>query len=175
MTTDPKQQECCEKCLPHTKLGDCYNTKCECHKDCICPHFDKEPGHHVDEKPRSVDFSCLVHGIQHRDYRTIVEDTKGVSTVVREDYERDYSHVHCWESKKPPCGQCIQHLVCCLCAKLNPRVEKLEQQAYQRGQEELKEELEKNIDMLRQWLNEDRITDIKKMVTNKEIKVFFTK
>lgn len=30
----------------------------------------------------------------------------------------------------------------------------------------------KNIGQLRQWLNEDRITDLKKMVTNEEIKVW---
>jgi len=30
----------------------------------------------------------------------------------------------------------------------------------------------KNIGMLRQWLNEERITDPKKMVTNKELEVF---
>lgn len=32
------------------------------------------------------------------------------------------------------------------------------------------EEYEKNIGMLRQWLNEDRIDDPKKMVTNEELK-----
>lgn len=31
-------------------------------------------------------------------------------------------------------------------------------------------EMGKNVGMLRQWLNEDRITDPKKMVTNEEIK-----
>jgi hypothetical protein len=32
------------------------------------------------------------------------------------------------------------------------------------------EELNKNIDQLRQWLNEDRIDDFKKMITNDDIK-----
>lgn len=33
-----------------------------------------------------------------------------------------------------------------------------------------KQKKELNVDMLRQWLNEDRITDPKKIVTNKDIK-----
>lgn len=38
------------------------------------------------------------------------------------DYERsDASHVHCWKSKTPPCGQRIEHLKCCLCERLNPK------------------------------------------------------
>ena len=37
------------------------------------------------------------------------------------------------------------------------------------------EEQKKNIGMLRQWLNEDRITDPKKMVTNKEIITWLSK
>ena len=42
--------------------------------------------------------------------------------------------------------------------------------------EEEKEKIELNIGMLRQWLNEDRITDVKKMVTNGDLKywIFFT-
>ena len=38
--------------------------------------------------------------------------------------------------------------------------------------EELLETLEKNIGFMRQWLNEDRITDPKKMVKNEELKVW---
>ncbi len=37
------------------------------------------------------------------------------------------------------------------------------------GREQMRMELEKNVGMLRQWLNEDRITDSKKMVTNEQI------
>lgn len=33
-------------------------------------------------------------------------------------------------------------------------------------------EMRKNVGQLRQWLNEDRITDPKKMVTNEEIETF---
>ena len=32
-----------------------------------------------------------------------------------------------------------------------------------------------NIGMLRQWLNEDRIKDVDKFVTNEQLKMFFTK
>lgn len=32
-------------------------------------------------------------------------------------------HSHCWESKKPPCGQRIEHLFCCLCKNMNPLVD----------------------------------------------------
>lgn len=37
------------------------------------------------------------------------------------DYGK-HDHVHCWQSKNPPCGQKIEHLKCCLCEKLNPKV-----------------------------------------------------
>ena len=37
---------------------------------------------------------------------------------------------------------------------------------------EQKKVTEKNISMLRQWLNEERITDPKKMVTNEELKAW---
>ena len=36
-----------------------------------------------------------------------------------------------------------------------------------------RKELKQNIGMLRQWLNEDRITDSKKMVTNEQIEMWF--
>jgi len=35
------------------------------------------------------------------------------------------------------------------------------------------EDFDKKIGMMRQWLNEDRITDSKKMVTNEELKHWF--
>lgn len=38
-----------------------------------------------------------------------------------ENYERDHSHVHCWEQKNPPGGQKIEHLKCCICEKKNPK------------------------------------------------------
>lgn len=40
-----------------------------------------------------------------------------------DDYETNYSHYHCWESTNPPCGQKIEHYKCCLCEKLNPKVQ----------------------------------------------------
>lgn len=144
------------------------------------------------------------------------------------DYERDFSHYHCWESKNPPCGQKVEHLYCCLCEKLNPKchspkpesattepmedelehayavevkllarfydlyeqgrksgapqnfidffeaqhyllieVEKALALAEARGAEKYKKSL--RIGFVRQWLNEDRITDPKRMVTNEEI------
>lgn len=44
------------------------------------------------------------------------------------------------------------------------------QQERQREREKMIEQININIGMLRQWLNEDRITDNKKMVTNEQIK-----
>ena len=44
-------------------------------------------------------------------------------------------------------------------------------EATQRAREESKNEIRKNVGMLRQWLNEDRITD-KKMVTNEDLELF---
>ena len=32
------------------------------------------------------------------------------------------NHTHCWQEKNPPCGQKIEHLKCCLCEKLNPKL-----------------------------------------------------
>jgi len=32
-------------------------------------------------------------------------------------------HSHCWSETNPPCGQKIEHLYCCICEKLNPKVE----------------------------------------------------
>lgn len=37
----------------------------------------------------------------------------------------EHDHSHCWESKKPPCGQRIKHFECCLCQKLNPKISRL--------------------------------------------------
>lgn len=37
------------------------------------------------------------------------------------------------------------------------------------GEEDLKTKIMKNIGFLRQWLNENRITDLKKMVNNRDI------
>lgn len=31
-------------------------------------------------------------------------------------------HYCCWTSKNPPCGQKIEHYKCCLCEKLNPKI-----------------------------------------------------
>lgn len=31
-------------------------------------------------------------------------------------------HSHCWTSDKPPCGQKIEHLVCCLCGLSHPSI-----------------------------------------------------
>lgn len=27
-----EHKPCCDRCLPHTKLGECYNPSCPCHK-----------------------------------------------------------------------------------------------------------------------------------------------
>lgn len=35
----------------------------------------------------------------------------------------EIDHVHCWTSKNPPCGQKIVHYKCCLCEKLNPKID----------------------------------------------------
>lgn len=53
----------------------------------------------------------------------------------KENYERDHSHVHCFESKKPPCGQRIAHLRCCLCEILNPIVTTLLEAEREKGTE----------------------------------------
>lgn len=42
-----------------------------------------------------------------------------------DNYEQDHSHSHCWSSTTPPCGQRVEHLKCCICEKLNPKIESL--------------------------------------------------
>lgn len=37
------------------------------------------------------------------------------------DYSK-HDHSHCWESKKPPCGQKIKHFECCLCKEQHPEI-----------------------------------------------------
>lgn len=39
----------------------------------------------------------------------------------KEPYDQIY-HQHCWEVRKPPCGQRIVHYECCLCKRLNPMI-----------------------------------------------------
>lgn len=41
--------------------------------------------------------------------------------------EAPKDHVHCWEKKKPPCGQRIEHLKCCICEKPNPKQEEVKE------------------------------------------------
>ncbi len=40
---------------------------------------------------------------------------------IEEEYYK-HDHYHCWQEKKPPCGQRIEHLKCCLCEEVNPKV-----------------------------------------------------
>ena len=51
---------------------------------------------------------------------------------------------------------------------------KLAKNFFRQKEKEWKEENELQIGFLRQWLNEDRITDPKKMITNEMIKVFIS-
>jgi len=65
---------------------------------------------------------------------------------------RCMDHSHCWNQIAPACGQKIKHFECCLCKTPHPDVLS-----------------NTKVEMLRQWLNEDRITDSNKMVTNDHI------
>ena len=40
-----------------------------------------------------------------------------MSEMVKGDYDRDYSHTHCWKQEDgPACGQPLEnHKQCCLC------------------------------------------------------------
>ena len=40
------------------------------------------------------------------------------------------------------------------------------------GRKEERDKIKQNISLLRQWLNEDRITDLNKMVTNEQIETW---
>lgn len=47
-------------------------------------------------------------------------------------------------------------------------------QAGHRAVEEYKHDLQENIGLLRQWLNENRITEVSKMVTSEDLKYWLT-
>lgn len=85
----------------------------------------------------------------------------------KDDYSKppkeDYSHSHCWESNKPPCGQRIKHFECCLCQKLNPRIEIL----LQESRTALKKEIVEKIDLLarKKGYNEGR-EEITNLINN---------
>lgn len=52
------------------------------------------------------------------------------------NYERDYSHSHCWDNKDNPCGIPLEkHTQCCLCDMKSPH-----------PQEDLGEDWEKEFD-----------------------------
>lgn len=49
----------------------------------------------------------------------------------------------------------------------------LDEQRFAKTFELLDEKQEKSLGLMRQWLNEDRITDPQKMVTNEDLKIWF--
>ncbi|NCC19424.1 MAG: hypothetical protein EOM29_10845 [Bacteroidia bacterium] len=49
----------------------------------------------------------------------------------------------------------------------------LDEQRFDKIFELLDEKQEKSLGLMRQWLNEERITDPQKMVTNEDLKIWF--
>ena len=49
----------------------------------------------------------------------------------------------------------------------------LDEQRFSKIFELLDEKQEKSLGLMRQWLNEERITDPQKMVTNEDLKIWF--
>lgn len=45
---------------------------------------------------------------------------------MKEQPYHEIDHAHCWESKKPPCGQMIKHFKCCLCEMVHPEIQRLQ-------------------------------------------------
>ena len=76
-----------------------------CCEECIDVHFEKTyPAHTA--YYACANLKCKCHAITRTE---------------KENYERDHSHQHCWESNYP-CGNRILHLRCCLCETANPKV-----------------------------------------------------
>lgn len=122
MTTNTP--DCCRKCLAWNLLpttgGEpavpiCKNPSCECHS-----------------KPDMKPSSTHAHNIER------LRDKENASIPdMKEVPYNEIDHSHCWNQKKPACGQKIEHLKCCLCEKLNPKV--LPRTEVARVIEELKE------------------------------------
>lgn len=138
MTTTHKER-CCEKCYAVNKEYTCENSYCPCHsqpsgeKIRICPnnfHFrDQLPcecGTKVGDKsdlekkmdaaPANSRGEVYHVGAQAHVLSDLDVSGIGVSTS-KKNYERDFSHSHCWAQGRPPaCGQPLEkHTQCCLC------------------------------------------------------------
>ncbi len=57
--------------------------------------------------------SAQVVRLNEEDFNTLYE------RIDEPNYERDYSHFHCWQSEEPPCGLKGKHR-CCLCEVDDP-------------------------------------------------------
>jgi hypothetical protein len=84
------------------------------------------------------------------------------------DPTRDHSH--CWTQKNPPCGQKIEHYKCCLCEKLNPKIEQYGSQREAEGREKALRNVP--VGFVRQWINEDLLKDGHDLITNEDIQCF---
>lgn len=54
---------------------------------------------------------------------------KVAQQALKEDYERNWSHTHCWNQEDPPaCGISLEkHAQCCLCDTQVPRKDSVEE------------------------------------------------
>lgn len=97
-------------------------------------------------------------------YRTrdhiIVDEKSGGSSAEVTVTEWDITGQYCKKNTSSQYNQAITDLQAFLPSLLSAM------------EAEIHQEIKQNIGMLRQWLNEDRITDTNKMVTNEEIEKF---
>ena len=105
-------------------MKDKTNKSKECCEECWITHFrDFPPEDNIIteiSKPFCCNDSCPCHTkspqekiLSKKEIRDILGDKADI------DYERNYSHYHCWHQEQPPaCGIPLEnHKQCCLCDK----------------------------------------------------------
>jgi hypothetical protein len=87
-----------------------------------------------------------------------------------------YSHIdhsHCWGSDNPPCGQKVEHLVCCLCGLPHPSIKASIEAAKEEEGREIFEELRElaapwtEEEGPRTWYNRLYVETIEKYINNR--------
>ena len=115
-TNKKENRECCEKCKGLSSPSGVFHLMNPC------------PCHQKSEKEECKHMSDCVGGLH------------GFHCKCPEPYNKR-DHSHCFEEKKPPCGQRIEHLKCCICEKLNPIIKAFITQERKAVKEELVEKV----------------------------------
>lgn len=144
MKSTSNQTKCCDRCLEiHQGYEKCNDVSCKCHQTKCCEKCSCTGDCGLlANRPLCHNYECICHRKQQKrntltdisleDATKLVAEGKAVffeSSTQQEGWEErpyhEIDHSHCWSSKKPPCGQRIEHLKCCLCEIRNPKVRSL--------------------------------------------------